>query len=84
MNEKELAMKLLNVFPNITIYVTKKNNNLRVHFKAEENNFVPSKWMICTVLNMPKDQVTVSIKNYDDGLMQGPGKLFTLINGVYL
>lgn len=55
MNEKELAMKLLDVFPNITIYVTKKNNNLRVHFKAEEHNFVPSKWMICNVLGMPED-----------------------------
>lgn len=84
MNEKELAMKLLDVFPNITIYVTKKNNNLRVHFKAEEHNFVPSKWMLANVLGMPEDYVKVSIKNYDDGLMQGPGKLFTLINGVYL
>ena len=40
--------------------------------------------MICNVLGMPEDHVKVSIKNYDDGLMQGPGKLFTLINGVYL
>ena len=35
MNEDELAMKLLDIFPNITVHVTKKNNNLRVHFKQK-------------------------------------------------
>ena len=84
MNEKELASKLINTFPDITIYVTRKNSNLRVHFKAEEHNFVPSKWLLGNVLGIPLKDIKVAFKNYDDGIWSGPGKLFTLINGVYL
>ena len=84
MNEEELAIKLLNVFPNITVHVTRKNNNLRAHFKAEEHNFVPSKWLLGNVLNVPLDQIKVQFKNYDDGVFNCPGKLFVIINGVYL
>ena len=84
MNEKELTMKLLDIFPNITVHVTKKNNNLRAHFKAEEHNFVPSKWLLHNTLDIPLDQIKVQIKRFDAGGWTGPGKLFILINGVYL
>ena len=84
MNEKELAAKLLRIFPNITVYVTRKNSNLRVHFKAEEHNYVPSKWVLGNALDIPLDKIKVEFKNYDDGIWQGPGKLFTLLGGVYL
>ena len=84
MNEEELTMKLLKIFPNITVHVTRKNNNLRAHFKADEHNFVPSKWLLHNTLNIPLDHIHVQIKRFETELWSGPGKLFVIIDGVYL
>ena len=79
MDEKELATKILTIFPNITVHVSRKNNNLRMHFKAEEHNYVPSKWILHNTLGYPLEKIIVEFKNYDDGILPPcPGKLFTL------
>ena len=78
MNEKELTSKLLEIFPGITIHVTESKNNLKVHFKAEEHNFVPSKWMLGNALGIPGDKIKVDFMKFDVGVWEGPGVLFTL------
>ena len=84
MDEYTLVNKLLDTFPNITFQVTRRNTNLRIHFKADTVNYVPSKEYLCNALNIKPEQVKVAIKNYDDGIITGKGKLFTLINGIYI
>lgn len=85
MNTEELTLKLLETFPDITVHVTCKNNNLRAHFKAEEHNYVPSKKVFCNALNIPIDQVKIQFKHFDDGITRvSQGKLFIILDGVSL
>ena len=86
MNEEELTLKILETFPNVTFKVDTKRGNLRIHFKTESHNFIPSKWMLCNVLGLPEKKVRVSVKKYNDGVFpnKAPGKLFTIIGGEYL
>lgn len=86
MDEKELTYKILATFPDVTFKIDTKRGNLRIHFKADSHNFVPSKWMLCNVLELPEKKVRVAVKKYNDGLFSenSPGKLFTIIGGMYL
>ena len=84
MDEHTLVNRILEIFPRVTFQVTRKNNNLRIHFKADPHNYVPSKEYLCNALDLPEDRVKVAFKTYDDGIKNGPGKLFTILGGIYL
>lgn len=84
MDEHTLVNQILEIFPNVTFQVTRRNNNLRIHFKADPHNYVPSKEYLCNALDLNPKYVKVAFKNYDDGIMTGSGKLFTIINGIYI
>ncbi len=84
MDAELLTLQLLGVFPNVTFFIDSKRGNIRVHFKAEEHNFVPSKWMLCNVLGLPESRVKVAVKRFIHGEWDCEGKLFTIIGGEYL
>ena len=69
MDTSELTLKILDIFPNVTFKTDTKHGNIRVHFKADTHNFVPSKWLFCNALELPEDKVSVSMK----GLMKPDG-----------
>lgn len=81
MDEYTLVHKLMETFPRATFNVTRRNNNLRIHFKIADDCYTPSKWMLGNVLGIELKQIKVNFKNYDTLVS---GKLFTLLGGVYL
>lgn len=84
MEIETLTKQILDVFPDVTFKTDTKRGNIRVHFKAEEHNFVPSKWMFCNALNLPENRVHVAVKRFNHGVGDSQGKLFTISGGLYL
>ena len=74
----KVTEKLLDIFPDVTFHISEKRGNLRIHFKADKDNFVPSKWMLCNVMGLSERQVSVNIKQFQFGVWDSPGKLFVL------
>ena len=84
MDTSELTLKILDIFPNVTFKTDTKHGNIRVHFKADTHNFVPSKWLFCNALELPEDKVSVSMKRFNEAGWNCDGKLFIIHGGLYL